>query len=137
MKKNLNIAYLNGAEGLVRKAASSGGSGGGSSDGESNWRYFDVSKVTGDAQSLLYACATIIKTTFSSEFDKHFFINAGTLLQDGLQEDLSNLIAVPINILMTFRGNLVTFKEACIALDIKEEDLTIAEISKEEFYSLE
>ena len=32
MKKNLNIAYLNGAEGLVRKAASSGGSGGGDND---------------------------------------------------------------------------------------------------------
>ena len=29
MKKNLNIAYLNGAEGLVRKAAPSGGSGSG------------------------------------------------------------------------------------------------------------
>ena len=37
MKKNLNIAYLNGAEGMIRKGgASSGGSGGGSSSG-SRW----------------------------------------------------------------------------------------------------
>ena len=38
MKKNLNIAYLNGAEGMIRRGASggSGGSGGGSSSG-SRW----------------------------------------------------------------------------------------------------
>lgn len=37
MKKNLNIAYLNGAEGMIRRGgASSGGSGSGSDEGSSN-----------------------------------------------------------------------------------------------------
>lgn len=42
MKKNLNIAYLNGAEGMIRRgAASSGGSGSsGSSGTEDNVIYY-------------------------------------------------------------------------------------------------
>lgn len=38
MKKNLNIAYLNGAEGMIRRGAS-GGSGSGS---ESKWEYYKI-----------------------------------------------------------------------------------------------
>lgn len=45
MKKNLNIAYLNGAEGMIRRgAASSGGSSGG--DGESFvWEYYKINDI--------------------------------------------------------------------------------------------
>ena len=45
MKKNLNIAYLNGAEGMIRRGASGGASGGsGESSGEaSTIEYLDVS----------------------------------------------------------------------------------------------
>ena len=42
MKKNLNIAYLNGAEGMIRRGgASSGGSGSGSGS-EIKWEYYSI-----------------------------------------------------------------------------------------------
>ena len=54
MKKNLNIAYLNGAEGMIRRGgASSGESGGGSnsgdsgSSGDSKIVYTDINKASG------------------------------------------------------------------------------------------
>ena len=43
-----------------------GGSGSGSSDGESNWRYFDMSKITDDITGrLLVYFAAIVKTNVS------------------------------------------------------------------------
>lgn len=41
MKKSLNIAYLNGAEGMIRKGASSGGSGSDSDNGD-QFSYYRV-----------------------------------------------------------------------------------------------
>lgn len=53
MKKNLNIAYLNGAEGIRRCSASSGGSGSGgesggsgSGSGDNNFKYYKFDPFT-------------------------------------------------------------------------------------------
>lgn len=43
MNKNLNIAYLNGAEGMIRRG---GASSGGEAQPRSSWRYFDLRSST-------------------------------------------------------------------------------------------
>lgn len=57
MKKNLNIAYLNGAEGMIRRGASggSGESGGGSSiNDEALYYKFEEPLIMWDASDLFY-----------------------------------------------------------------------------------
>ena len=57
MNKNLNIAYLNGAEGMIRRGGASSGGGNGSEDSGSDdsggsakprnsWKYFDLRNTT-------------------------------------------------------------------------------------------
>ena len=54
MKKNLNIAYLNGVEGMIRRGgASNGGSGSGSGDVADGWEYFDLSSIE-DERKLVF-----------------------------------------------------------------------------------
>lgn len=101
--------------------------------GESNWRYFDMSKITDDITGrLLVYFAAIVKTNVSS------FLSTGPIIMGALnQEKATDLIAVPTNIPMSYiNGETATFKEACIKNGIKEEDLAVGEISKEEFYSV-
>lgn len=136
MKTNLNIAYLNGAEGMIRRgAASSGGSGSGES--ESSWRYFDMSKLKPGDMALTMYFVAIIKTTVSDTYGKPLFISAGSMM--GLTDtEPTNLVAVPTNIPMTYEGGEVaTFEEGCIKYNVTDEDLAVGEITKEQFYSLE
>lgn len=65
MKKNLNIAYLNGAEGMIRRGASGGNgeSGGSGSGSELKWEYYKIERNTSyddDAMSNVFSYVTLV-----------------------------------------------------------------------------
>ena len=150
MKKNLNIAYLNGAEGMIKRGAS-GGSGGGSSSGEaSTIEYLDVRDVDfkdGSNGQVVYALmATYIKLykivngaagseiTFATPYALSMeYQYDGTLFNDvfiALSIDKS-MMALPTG--ETEFVNLYDYFNSMLgnALD------AIPRITKEQFYSLE
>lgn len=148
MEKNLNIAYLNGAEGMIRRGgASSGGSGGNGSGEASSIEYLDVSGINFDE-----AAFTFIKLTCSSVAvrvllnDKYC---VGPFMFFNMDGDLnpSNIKAVAINpdaeVNMPERpsgGNIIktTTKEWLSIITGSWSDIdAIPRITKEQFYSLE
>ena len=117
-----------------------GGYGNGSGNEESSdWRYFDMAKLKGSAQMIVGFFTNIIKTSVSSTYGKPLFLSAIGIMNGGMQDvQPSNFVAVPTNIPMTYESaEIATFKEACIKYDVTEEELSVAEITKEQFYNLE
>ena len=138
MKKNLNIAYLNGAEGLVRKAASSGGSLGGEA---STIEYLDVSGMADEMS--VKKTALIFQSYLVKFFDdnKVFVIGGAGLLtvEDNINTITEGVVAVAIdsNAKIIMEGRIGTILEFLSNLFTQEELDAIPRITKEEFYSLE
>jgi len=142
MKKNLNIAYLNGAEGMIRRAVGGGGSGSGDSgdNGESGGgnqiEYYNVNTLN----ALIYF-STKIKT--KDEYNDIWITSTGKwvyeMLETGDKGNLIRAIAVqyPIEDYITGDDPMIlnNFEEAVNLLALNILDFT--PITKEEFYSLE
>lgn len=147
MKKNLNIAYLNGAEGMIRRGgASSGGSG--ESGGEaSSIEYLDVSgEMDSDTifNTLLMASfyTKVISTNFRQVSPSlSFYIMSPEI---GVNNITNVYFAINFNDkYMVDAPNLnikedLTMLEYVLKSGITQEQLdAIPRITKEQFYSLE
>ena len=132
MKKNLNIAYLNGAEGMIRRGgASSGGSGGGN-----QIEYYNVNTLNG----LIYFSSKI-KT--KDEYNDIWITSTGKwvyeMLETGDKGNSPRAIAVQYPIEDYITGDtpmiLNSFEEAVDYFGLNISEFT--PITKEQFYSLE
>ena len=140
MKTNLNIAYLNGAEGMIRRGVLSGGSGSGEG---SNIEYLDVSGLehTDTLKSLLVASAILVKITFQGNvvYIPPILYEIGTIATIEELISVANYLAIDFN-LLTYSPSLgkVNLNNCLIAFGTTQEQIdAIPRITKEQFYSLE
>ena len=133
MKKNLNIAYLNGAEGMIRRgAASSGGSGdsGGGTGEASTIEYLDVSGVN---QEIYFT--TLLITSFVSKSKENGVV---CILPSAAMVGYNNSLIISLAIDFSFKTSNGTILELLLNMGITQEQLdAIPRITKEQFYSLE
>lgn len=134
MKKNLNIVYLNGAEGMIRRGgASSGGSSGG---GGNQIEYYNVNTRNG-----LTYFSNKIKT--KDEYNNIWITSTGKWVYEwyetGAKNNLVRAIAVQYPIEDYFTADtpmiLNSFEEAVDYFGLNISDFI--PITKEEFYNLE
>lgn len=146
MKKNLNIAYLNGAEGMIRRGGASGGGGnsGGSGSGEaSSIEYLDVRDIDSGILSTLFNCSMYDK--IRAEKINYTFIGFNRQsVRDIVGEDtITKTLAVAVNmndfVIVNMDGQIQKFaiKDYLLISATQEELDAIPRITKEQFYSLE
>ena len=135
MKTNLNIAYLNGAEGMIRRgAASSGGSGSGSSrDGVKYYRC-DNSSI----MSILGEWGVLAKRLYDNEI----YIATLYVLEASNYKTNNLAISIDWNMEIAVDGKISTVRErfeSIIGATVEEflTQYNVIEITKEQFYSLE
>lgn len=136
MKKNLNIAYLNGAEGMIRKGgASSGGNSDGS--GEQNIYYYTI-----NGRNALVYFSNKVKTRVGLYSDIWITSTAKWLYEwyeTGSKNNTVFAIEVqyPIEDYLTGEDSLIlnSLEEAVDYFELNISDFT--PITKEQFYSLE
>ena len=144
MKKNLNIAYLNGAEGMIRRGgASSGGSGdsGGSAKPRNSWKYFDLRNTTmtaGQKHSMYAMMFHIGKWTdniISSVATGYAMNPYETMIAVGV--DTEGFIYAPSGTIVTM-GELYNMKGLFGPNDIWTtfKEYSIIEITEDEFLNL-
>ena len=124
MKKNLNIAYLNGAEGMIRRGAS-GGSG-----EASNIEYLDVSGIN---QEIYFT--TLLIMSFVSKNKENGVVG---ILPSAAMVSYNNSLIISLAIDFSFKTSNGTILELLLNMGITKEQLdAIPRITKEQFYSLE
>lgn len=147
MKKNLNISYLNGAEGLHKRGgASSGGSSGGEGSGSgeaSTFEYLDISNCgTSNKVNLVVKC-NIIKI---KKYGDILCTTPAMLLGPiGSVEEMLNCFAddtiavcIDFNLVNKYPNGEFTNKELLLENGFTQEELdAIPRITKEEFYNLD
>ena len=135
MKKNLNIAYLNGAEGMIRRgAASSGGSGSGSGSGEA-FTFFDVKGKIPD-----YMTATVFGFIVKIDDGVSQSVVSGAYGYSLVgKENISTswvAMGIPNNtLILNPSGN--DFINSDEVMSMFETELGWSRITKEQFYNLE
>lgn len=155
MKKNLNIAYLNGAEGMIRRSgASSGGSGGsGESGGEaSTVEYWSMNwDIYNSLESNLKETILTSVILASSELAKIAMYenveirNSGTILYMHMYTDGGipySIMAISYNKMVDITADgdrQKSFEELLLEIEAQVEGITdcFSRITKEQFYSLE
>ena len=141
MKKNLNIAYLNGAEGMIiRGGASSGGNSGESESGnEVKWEYYKVVNFSEIPYETLYPASTY--ANFGDRID-----NTSLAYSDNVQRELiksvagTNIPLIYIDTMETFIVDKGSWKLNVIefyGIDENKFNEHFIPITKEQFYSLE
>lgn len=139
MKKNLNIAYLNGAEGMIRRGVSGGS---GESGGEaSSIEYLDITNVANNKELLLQN--SLQANVNSTEFK----MIGPSLAIYGILNDLNgNYASLYIEIDFNSKIYIIrgvekvehTVGEYLVMAGIYQSTLdSIPRITKEQFYSLE
>ena len=141
MKKNLNIAYLNGAEGMIRRGADEGN---GESGGEaSSIEYLDVSgiELADTIKILLVASAISVKITFQGKIIYMppiiYEVSAVATIEE--LNSVAKYLAIDFN-LLTYSPSFgkIKLNDLLVAFGITQEQLdAIPRITKEQFYSLE
>ena len=139
MKKNLNIAYLNGAEGMIRRGgASSGGSG--ESGGEaSTIEYLDVSGMDVLTSALVKCVSIYAKGEVEGQYiimpTSFWYYNKSDLGFDMPQ--YISFVAIDSNASVTGGDNFTktTIKEYMVYQGVDID--AIPRLTKEQFYSLE
>lgn len=141
MKKNLNIAYLNGAEGMIRRGGASSGSSGGSGSGEAiQYTYLETKGML--INRIPYFFGTVLR--YEGELmgmAGTYYLTYGYLSAMGVS-NMENVTAIMIdeNMLITdmYTGEgYKTFIELIKQGENSEEYLSLPRITKEQFYSLE
>lgn len=145
MKKNLNIAYLNGAEGMIRRgAASSSGSGGDSgSSGGIEYTYldlrgFDIGSNYDFLNIIPFASIVNYKGALMGR-DVHWIMTYGyiALAEGDMTKNLALAIDESAIVTNIESGQLCSIKEAIEMTTAKDLYNSLPRITKEEFYSLE
>lgn len=140
MKKNLNIAYLNGAEGMIRRGgASSGGSGSGNGDVADGWEYFDISSIEDERKIVFLESAQIYPVMMHAilkvDADNNHIISS-PFVYDETKHTLKS-----VAVFTTWDGIYIdkygTFYDFIESSGLTEFVSSIPRITKEEFYSLE
>ena len=134
MKNNLNIAYLNGAEGMIRRGGASSGDNSGS--GGNQIEYYNVNTLN----ALIYFSSKI-KT--KDEYNDIWITSTGKFVYEMLEtgDKGNSVIAIavqyPIEDYITGDSPMIlnSLEEAVDYFDLNISDFT--SITKEEFYSLE
>lgn len=163
MKKNLNIAYLNGAEGMIRRGgASSGELGGGSNSGDTiKWEYYkvDLEKANNKdlAEEIILTAYSINYYVISANATEKWIHFPTTLMNvansthpilspDGLEIEIKKISGsnLPIQLASELEGetdsltvdNNSWIENIKTAYDLKDIPFLIP-ITKEQFYSFE
>ncbi len=141
MKKNLNIAYLNGAEGMIRRGgASSGGESGGGSSSGGKWEYLNIEGLDVNVRNNLVIYGVLIKTIVN--VDK-VILHSSSFISSGLDYSMikENAKAVFINLDLKGSDPIGEFsvKDVLLSLPFFSQEIldNIPRISEQEFYSLE
>lgn len=140
MKKNLNIAYLNGAEGMIRRGGASSGGSGESGGESSSIEYLDIK----DFESIIPGNQTrlnIIQFSYLSrmEMDGEKGIVCSAFALNSITDYYYiDRIAIDFNAELLYPFGKSTPKEELDAIGLTQEKLdAIPRITKEQFYSLE
>lgn len=142
MKKNLNIAYLNGAEGMIRRGTSGGSGGSGESGGnDSNIEYLDVSQVTEKTAVIMIAQEIrftngggykIVGPPFA-DFMSYVYNGLDPLnTTDAIKIDYSSMICISYN-----HTSPISLDDFINELGITDLISSLPRLTKEQFYSLE
>lgn len=146
MKKNLNIAYLNGAEGMIRRGtASSSGSGGDSGGETSTIEYLDVSGLKGTNKAYLVHFALYVKAYVENLNTKFSGFSAEYIDMVSNGKAVASTVATAIDFShkVTVSTGIGEFAESTTMKGLLEVGITqeqldaIPRITKEQFYSLE
>ena len=137
----LNVAYLNGAEGLHKRG---GASSGGSSGGEGNVEYLDISNLDNANKVNLVVKSNIIK------IEKYGAImcTTPTMVLDPMSGSIGEIldyyanatiaVCIDFNLVNKYPDGEFTNKELLLGYEFTQEELdAIPRITKEEFYNLE
>lgn len=142
MKKNLNIAYLNGAEGMIRRGgASSGGSGESGGGDNDNWVYYDISGIPSKVGLIEYALLpALVKIKTDDEVAicgfSSCFANVPT---ENIESKLNAIhsIAFPLNCKVV--GSSIFQNGVILTEEFLDNTMMLQpfKTTKEQFYSLE
>lgn len=113
------------------------GGGAGSESGGVKFRYFDPNKLTSTTTQVVVANYTGLIQATKNDGTKTIAC-LGTMLTNATITPTPKMIAVITDTKVILEGGeLSTFEEACAIFNITEEELSVAEITKEQFYNLE
>lgn len=157
MKKTLNIAYLNGADGFRKSAVQSGGNGDGESDVETNAEYYRID--WDKAKELGYTDDNITNNaSFFIVLNGIIHCNEFALIQDDVKQKIADLHSVwfmresmpayckfsgigevkfvPYTSLMQIEPKVYNSLKECWEWEQQPFEELFIPITKEEFYSL-
>ena len=140
MKKNLNIAYLNGAEGMIRRGgASSGGSNnGGNGDIVDGWEYFDLSSIEDERKIVFLESAQIYPVMMHAilkvDADNNHIISS-PFVYDETKHTLKS-VAVFTSWDGIYIDKYGTFYDFVESSGLTEFVSSIPRLTKEEFYAV-
>lgn len=113
------------------------GGGAGTESGGVKFRYFDASKLTSTTTQLVVSNYIVLIQATKNDETKTIAC-LGSLLNNAPVTPAPQMFAVITDTKVILDGGkLSTFEEACAIFNITEEELSGAEITKEQFYSLE
>lgn len=144
MKKNLNIAYLNGAEGMIRRGGASSGSSGSGEDNKSNIEYLDIrgwSKPNNKNVVNIVQRSAIVKLKYENYTICTYTANIISW-SDNTSDVLDifstvTAIGIDFNLKIKLPDWEGTIKENLIKMGISEEYLnSLPRLTEEEFYNL-
>lgn len=115
----------------------SSGGGAGSESGGVKFRYFDANKLTSTTTQVVVANYIVLIRATKEDGTKTIAC-FGTMLSNIPVTPAPEMLAVITGTkVILCGGELSTFEEACAIFNITEEELSVAEITKEQFYNLE
>ena len=133
MKKNLNIAYLNGAEGMIRRGAASSGGNGESGGGDaSTIEYLDVSGLDKMTKSALLEFSFYAKINTNGTIVVAF----GTMTDVRGVPDNIIALGVDTNASMIAANTTYTIIEYFKLIGLLDVYNSVPRITKEEFYAV-
>lgn len=139
MKKNLNIAYLNGAEGMIRRGSASSGGSGSSEDVADGWEYFDLSSIEDERKFVFLDLAKIYPVMMHAilkvDADNNHIIG-NPYVYDETKHTIK-CVAVFTSWDGIYIDKYGTFYDFIESSDLTEFVSSIPRITKEQFYSIE
>lgn len=122
---------------LDKNDSESDGGGAGTESGGVKFRYFDANKLTSTTTQLVVSNYIVLIQATKNDETKTIAC-LGSLLNNAPVTPTPQMFAVITETKVILDGGeLSTFEEACVMFNITEEELSGAEITKEQFYNLE
>lgn len=122
---------------LDRSNNESDGGGAGSESGGIKFRYFDANKLTSTTTQIVVSNYVGLIQATKNDGTKTIACLGSMLANAPITPTPKMLAVITDTKVILDGGELSTFEEACAIFNITEEELSVAEITKEQFYNLE